>query len=176
MRPNQVGHPQVACRTLVCHDLKLCKRRFGDDGAESCLFFERLQQQGGSHGFAEAIHALRSRLFEPVDPATDIVGFLDPVGCDLAAAFTVGAGVGQKNAVSLFQKQAAVSGHAFAVVADAMHQNHGGAIVILRTHVPGFQDGAIFGGDRNIFERGVMVFAHNLSDFCALRYGTPGRV
>ena len=116
---------------------KTCEGRFGDDGAEMWVRVERLQEFRRTHGFAEGedavgmifpflslalILAWRILRFQKIDPLMDVVALQQAVGGERAVARAVGTGVGEKHGESVGEEQLRVSGHADAVVAEAVQE------------------------------------------------------
>ena len=98
---------------------------------------ERLQELRRTHGFAEGedavgmifpflslalILAWRILRFQKIDPLMDVVALEQAVGGERAVARAVGTGVGEKDGESVGEEQLRVSGHADAVVAEAVQE------------------------------------------------------
>jgi hypothetical protein len=127
--------------------------RFSGDGAEAGFDREGLEKIGSSHGFSEAKDAVWVILGkEKIEPLMDIVTFEKAVGGELAAAGAVSAGVGEKNGESVGEEKLSVSGHAYAVVAEAMEENYGVAVAEVGMNGPGAEGDSVRRGDGNLLE------------------------
>src|SRR5579859_3639832 len=86
---------EVECCTFVPYGAEARKGRLGDYRAEAVFLRKTLQHEGGAHRFAEAVDAFRflARI-EPIDPAMDVVGFEQSVGCQRASALAVRSRIG----------------------------------------------------------------------------------
>ena len=114
----------------VVSDLtKIGEGRLGGYGAELWVGVERLEELCGSHGFGETEDAAGMILrFHEVEPLVDVVAFEQAVGGERAAADAMGAGVGKQNGESVGEKELRVSGHADAVVSEAVKEENGVAV------------------------------------------------
>jgi len=95
--------------------------RLRNDGAETRLGAERVEQLRGSHGFAEAVDAVRCfGLFDPIEPATNVLSFFHAVCGDCAVAQAVGAGIGKQDSIAVTKQEIGAAEHAGAVVGDTV--------------------------------------------------------
>jgi len=125
--------------------------RFGGDGAEAGLDGERLQKLGGAHRFTESEDAVRVLLRgEEVEPLVNVVAFEETVGGEIASAGAVRARVGQENSEAVSEEELCVSGHAEAVVAEAVEKDDGVAVAAMRMDRPGTEGDGVWGEDGNI--------------------------
>ena len=70
--------------------------------------------------------------FQKVDPLVDVVALEQAVGGERAVAGAVGAGVGEEDGESVGEEELRVSGHADAVVAEAVEEEDGVAVGVVR--------------------------------------------
>src|SRR5437867_1629891 len=127
---------------------KIGEGRLGDYGAEVWMGVERLEELRGAHGFAEGEDAVRVILrVEKIEPLVDIVTLEQAEGSQRASADAVGSGVGQKDGESVGDEQLRVSGHADAVVAEAMEEKDGIAVGVMRADAPGAEGNVVGRGD-----------------------------
>ncbi len=139
---------------------KIGERGFGDDGAEVRVGVEGLEELCGAHGFAESEDAggrpwLQSLGLQKIEPLVNVVAFKEAVGGDWAIAGAVGAGVGEENGESVGEEELGVSGHAEAVVAEAVKEEGGVAIGVMGTDDPGTERGVVGSDDGGVGEVGV---------------------
>ena len=85
----------------------------------------------------------------------DIVSLEKTIGGKCASAFTVGAGVGEEHGESVGQEELGVSGHADAVVAEAVEEEDGISAGVVRVDGPGAEDDVVWGRDGVVAEIGV---------------------
>ena len=126
--------------------------RFGDDGAEAGLDGKGLQKFGCAHRFSESEDAVRVNLRgEEVEPLVDIVAFEEAIGGELATACAVSAGIGEKHGESVGEEEVRVSGHADAVVGEAVQKNDGVTVAApMGMNDPGAEGDGVWGGDGNV--------------------------
>jgi hypothetical protein len=130
--------------------------RFGGDGAEAGLDGERLQKLSGTHGFTESEDAVRMILCgEEVEPLVNVVAFEETVGGEVASAGAVGARIGEENAEAMSEEEFCVSGHAEAIVAEAVKEDDGVAVAAMGMDRPGTEGDGVWGADGNIFQGGI---------------------
>src|SRR5260370_19228692 len=68
----------------------------------------------------------------------------------------------------MIEEQFAVPGHAFAIVGDAVQQNHSVAVEVPGMDVPALQLDSDRGGDADILEPGMVSLARQLRDFLTM--------
>ena len=141
---------------------KISEGGFGDDGADVRVSVEGLEELRAAHGFAEGEDAARMELIvsieqivEEVDPLVDVVALEQAVGRELAAAGAVGAGAGEEHGESVGQEELSVSGHADAVVAEAVEEEDGISAGVVWVDGPGAEDDVVWGRDGVVGEIGV---------------------
>ena len=82
-----------------------------------------MKKLGGAHGFTEPEDATWVKLcVEEVEPVLDIVAFQEAVGGELASAEAVGTSVGEEDGEAVSDEELGVSGHADAVVGEAVEE------------------------------------------------------
>lgn len=141
---------------VVSDFVKIRKRGFSDDGAEMRTGSERLQKLRGAHGFSQAEDAVRTVLRrQPVEPLPNVVALEQTVGGERAAAGALRAGVGDEDAVAVSEQQVRVSGHADAVVAEAVKEDDGISVGVPRMDGPGTEHDRVGRGDGNVLQIGV---------------------
>jgi hypothetical protein len=134
------------------------ERRFGGYGAEVRFDGEGLQEFGSAHRFGESENATRMVLRgEEVEPLVNVIAFEEAVGGEWASACAVGAGVGEQNRESVSEEELRVSGHADAIVGEAVEEDYGVPVAAVRADFPGTEDDGVRGGDGNVFESGIEV-------------------
>src|ERR1700686_2670622 len=130
--------------------------RLGGYGAEVWVGVERLEELRGSHGFGETEDAAGMILrVQEVEPLVNVVAFEESVGGERAAADTVSAGVGKEHGESVGEKELRVSGHADAVVAEAVEKEDCASVSLAGTNFPSAKDDLIWRSDGNVVEFGV---------------------
>jgi hypothetical protein len=92
---------------------------------------------------------------QEVEPLPNVVALEQTVGSERPAAGTLRASVGEENAVAVSGQQPRVSGHADAVIAEAVKQDNGISVSVPRTDGPGAECDRIGRGDGNILQIGV---------------------
>ena len=111
---------------------------------------------GCAVGFCEAEDATGMILGgEPVEPLMNVVAFDEAVSCEVASAGAVSASIGKQNAEAMAEEELCVAGHADAIVGEAMEEDDGFAVGIVRMDVPGAEDDAVGRGDGNVFKFGI---------------------
>jgi hypothetical protein len=141
---------------VVSDFVKIRKRGFSDDGAEMRTGSERLQKLRGAHGFSQAEDAARMILRrQQVEPLPNVVALEQTVGGERAAAGALRAGVGEEDAVAVSEQQVRVSGHADAVVAEAVKEDDGISVSVPRMDGPGTEHDRVGRGDGNVLQIGV---------------------
>jgi len=140
---------------------KIGKRRFDGDGAEMRSGIERLQELRGSHRFPEAKDtAGMVPRGEPVEPLVNVVAFEQTVGGEGTAAPAMSAGVWEENGEAVSEQESCIAGHANAVVAEAVEEEHGVAIALAGPDDPGAEDNVILRCNGDVFDLGVEGLAH----------------
>ena len=131
------------------------ERRFGGDSAEAGIGGKGLQESGGAHGFSESENAAWViSCGEKVEPLVNVVAFEKAVGGDLTSACAVGARVGEKDCESVSEEELGVSGHADAVVAQAVEEDNGVAVAAMGMDCPGTERDGVWSGDGDVFQVG----------------------
>src|SRR5579864_4469172 len=99
---------------------------------------ERLEQLRRSHGFGETEDAARmiARVQE-IEPLMDVVALEETVGGERAAADAVSASVGEEHDEAVGEEELRVSGHAEAIVSEAVEENYGVSVIVARMDFPG---------------------------------------
>ena len=107
----------------------------------------------GSHGFGETEDAARmiARVQE-IKPLVNVVALEETVGGERAAAEAVSASVGEEHAEAVGEEELSVSGHADAVVAEAVEENYGVSVFVMRIHFPGAESCAVGSCDGDVVE------------------------
>ncbi|SPE28483.1 hypothetical protein SBA2_40046 [Acidobacteriia bacterium SbA2] len=138
---------------------KIGEGRFGDDGAEVWVGIEGLEELRGAHGFAERENAAGMSLVllrvEEVKPLVNVVALEQAVGGERAVARAVGAGVGKKHGESVGEEELSVSGHADAVVAEAVEEEDGVPVGVVGMDGPGAEGDVVGCRDGCVGEVGV---------------------
>jgi len=89
---------------------------------------------------------------QEIEPLMDVVPFEESVGGEFAATNAVGASVGEEDSESVGNQELRVSAHADAVVAEAVEENYGVSVIVMRIHFPGAESCAIGSCDGNVVE------------------------
>jgi len=150
--------------------------RFGGDRAETRLDTERLQEFCGAHRFCESEDTVRViARDEEVEPLVNVVAFNEAVGSERAPAGAVCAGVGEKDGESVCEEEVRVSGHAEAIVGQAVEENYCVAVAADGMDDPSAKGDGVGRGDGNVCEIGVQL-VRNLQHggFVFLRQGAAG--
>lgn len=92
---------------------------------------------------------------EKVEPLVNVVAFEEAVGAELAAAGAVGAGVWEEDGESVDEEELSVSGCAEAIVGEAVQEDDGIAVGVVRSDCPGTERDGVWSGDGNVFQVGV---------------------
>jgi hypothetical protein len=134
------------------------ERRFGGYCAEARLDRERLEELSRAHRFGKSEDAVRVILRgEEVEPLVNVVAFEEAVGGEWSSAYAVGAGVGEKDGESVCEEELRVSGHANAVVGQAVEENCGVSVAAMGMDDPGAEEDGVWGCDGNVCEIGVQL-------------------
>ena len=116
---------------------------------------ERLQKLRGAHGFSQAKDTVGMVLRgEELEPLVSVVAFDEAVGGERSAAGAVSACVREKNTVAAREQELSVAGHADAVVAEAVEQDHSVSVGVARMDGPGMQGDGVGCGDGDVFKIG----------------------
>lgn len=135
---------------------KIGEGRLGGNGTEVCMCVERLQELRGSHGFAEGKDAARViERGQEIEPLMDVVTLKQSVGGEWSTAPAVSAGIGKKHSESVTEEELSVFGHANAVVAQPVQENHIVSDGWMGMDDPGAENCAVGSGDRCVAEFGV---------------------
>jgi hypothetical protein len=135
---------------------KIGEGRLGGNGTEVWMCIERLQQLRGSHGLAEGKDATRVILHgQEIDPLMDVVTLKQSVGGERSTAQAVSAGIGKKHSKSVGEEELSISGHADAVIAHTVQEDHIVSDGLMGMDDPGAENGAVGSGDRCVAEFGV---------------------
>jgi len=135
---------------------KIGEGGFGGDGTEARVCVERLKELSCAHGFAESEDAVGMILrVEKLEPLVDVVALEESVGGEWAAAGAVGTGVGEQDSESMGEKELCVSGHADAVVGEAVKEEDGVSVGVIGSNEPGAECRLICCRDGDIGEVGV---------------------
>src|SRR5579864_1931291 len=89
---------------------------------------------------------------QEIKPLVNVVALEETVGGEWAAAEAVSASVGEEDSESVGEEELRVSGHADAVVAEAVEENYGVAVIMMRIHFPGAESCAVGGCDGDVVE------------------------
>jgi hypothetical protein len=92
---------------------------------------------------------------EEVEPLANVVALKQSVGSERAAAGALRASVGKENAVAVSKQQPRVSRHAKPVVAEAVKENDGISVGLVRMDDPGAEGYGVGRGDGNVVKVGV---------------------
>ena len=117
---------------------------------------ERLQELRCAHRFAEGEDAVGMILrFQEIEPFMDVVALQQAVGRELAAAGAMGASVGEEDGESVGEDELRVSGHAEAVVTEAVEEEDGVAVGLVRVNHPRAERDVVGCGDGGVGQIGV---------------------
>src|SRR5438105_11882758 len=132
--------------SFIAHFPGSGKRAFNDDRAIPILLGEGFQHQRCSIRFPETVNATRARRIvgvDPRNPAVDVIGLFESVRRNFAAAFAVVTSIRQQYGIAMVKEKFAVAGHTFAIVGNAVKQDHNSAIRYAWMDVPSPQLGPI---------------------------------
>ncbi|SRR5579864_5540419 len=89
---------------------------------------------------------------QEIKPLVNVVALEETVGGERAAAEAVSASVGEEDRESVGEEELCVSGHADAIVAEAVEENYGVSVIVMRIHFPCAQSCAVGSCDGDVVE------------------------
>ena len=129
---------------LGCYRFKACKWRLGYGRANAVIFCQSLKHDGCAHRLTKAVNTSGCMLRnQPRNPVVYIVTLLNPIGNQVAAAFSVSARVGKQDAVAGVEQERCETGYTLASVTKAVQQNHRAAVCVSGFDVPRAQNCAV---------------------------------